>query len=179
MLAVKVDFDDRALKSFSAGLSVSALERAAKRAVRKTALWVRTQLLRYLRDDGIRRKIIVHRVKLYDKAWRTGGGSGPAVKVWFGVNAVNADELGRPVKTASGYRVRSWQFDAAFMPGINPRYRGKLYQRTTRHRLPIQRAKVEVDEMANDAFALIVHQIPGRLRELMAQELRYEVEKVR
>lgn len=178
MIDVKVDFDARQLKALSRGLSVSVLERATKRAVRKTALWVRTHLLRYLRDDGIKRKIIVHRVKIYDKEWRHGGGGGPAVKVWFGVNAVNADELGRPIKTGSGYRVKSWHFESAFVPTRNPRFKGKLYRRTTSRRLPIQRAKVEVDEMANDAFAMIVGQIPGRLHELMRQELNYEVSKL-
>ncbi|MCG9083942.1 hypothetical protein [Laribacter hongkongensis] len=178
MIAVKLDLESGSLAALSRGLSATLLERAAKRAVRKTALWVRTQLLRSLRDEGIRRKVIVHRVRLYDKAWRGGGGAGPAVKVWFGVDAIHADTLGKPVRSGSGYRVKSWRFESAFVPTKNPRFAGRLYQRTTASRLPIQRARVEIDEMANDAFALIAGRIPARLNELMRQELNYEFHKL-
>ncbi|MCG9026717.1 hypothetical protein LH462_11140 [Laribacter hongkongensis] len=178
MISVKLDLDSGSLAALSRGLSVALLGRAAKRAVRKTALWVRTQMLRRMGDDGIRRKLIVHRVRLYDKSWREDGGGGLAVKVWFGVDAINADTLGKPVRSGKGYRVKSWRFESAFVPTRNPRYAGKLYQRTTASRLPIQRAKVEIDEMANDAFALITDRIPGRLHELMLQELNYEWHKL-
>lgn len=178
MIDVKIDFDDAAFGQLSRNLTPAALLAATRRAVRKTALWVRTHLLRQLRDPDIKRKIIVHRVRLYDKNWRAGGGGGPGVKVWFGVNAINADTLGKPKATGDGYMVKSFYFEQAFMPIRNAQLKNKLYQRTTRNRLPIQRAKVEIDHMANDAFAMIVDQIPGRLQELMRQELNYEVEKM-
>lgn len=178
MLDVKLDFDTGPLAALTRGLSTTLLERATKRAVRKTALWVRTHLARDLGDYGIRRKIIIHRIRLYDKAWRSGGGSGPAVKVWFGVDALNADVLGKPVRSGRGYRVKSWRFESAFVPNKNPRFAGKLYQRTTRDRLPIQRAKVEIDHMAGDSFARITELIPDRLHELMRQELNYELHKL-
>ncbi|MCX7206505.1 MAG: hypothetical protein NT086_11075 [Proteobacteria bacterium] len=178
MIDIKIDFDDASIKALASGLSLHALERATKRAVRKTALWTRTHLLRELKDGGIRRKMIVHRVRIYDKQWREGSDGGPAVKIWFGISALNADELGKPIKTARGYRVKSWHFEAAFMPSKNSRYNGKLYQRTSKARLPIKRAKVEVDLMANTAFSRITGLIPGRLQTLMQQELNYELHKL-
>ena len=178
MIDIKIDFDQASLKALASGLTIHALERATKRAVRKAALWTRTHLLRELKDGGIRRKMIVHRVRIYDKQWRGGGSGGPAVKIWFGISALNADELGKPVKTARGYRVKGWHFEAAFMPSKNSRYNGKLYQRTSKARLPIRRAKVEVDQMANASFAKITGLIPDRLQTLMQQELNYELHKL-
>lgn len=178
MINVKIDFDDQALIPLTRGLSGSALAKATKRAVRKTALWVRTHLLRKLKDEGMRRKCIVHRVRIYDKAWRAGGGGGFATKVWFGINSIPADTLGKPVKTKTGYRVKSWRFDNAFVPTKNARMAGKLYVRTTARRMPVQRAQVQIDADANAAFSEIAGQVPARFQALMIQELRYELLKL-
>lgn len=178
MIDVKVDFDDKDMAALTRGMGANELGRATKRAVRKTALWVRTHLLRKLKDEGVRRKCIVHRVRVYDKAWREGGGGGFATKIWLGINSIPADTLGKPVKTKTGYRVKGWRFDGAFVPTKNPRYAGKLYMRTTEKRLPIQRAQVQIDAEANAAFAEITNQVPARLRTLMLQELRYELLKL-
>ena len=177
MIDVKIDFDDALYRDFARFLSTNALQSATRRAVRKTALWVRTQLLRLMKDPDIKRKIIVHRVRLYDKSWRGGGAAGPAVKVWFGVDAINADTLGQPKQAGRGYTVKRFYFEGAFVPSKNPRLAGKLYQRTTAKRLPIMRAKAEIDHMANDAFAQISGKIPSRLRELIRQELNFEIHK--
>ncbi|WP_315383318.1 hypothetical protein [Microvirgula aerodenitrificans] len=178
MIDVKIDFDDAAFGLLSRRLTPAALLAATRRAVRKTALWVRTHLLRRLRDHDIRRKVIIHRIRLYNKNWRNGEGGGPAVKVWFGIDAINADTLAKPRKDAGGYWVKDFYFPGAFVPTINPKFKGKLYSRTTRERLPFQREKIEIEAAANDAFNQIVDQIPGRLQELMRQELNYEVEKM-
>ena len=178
MIDVKIDFDDKDMAALSRGLSGNALGKATKRAVRKTALWVRTHLLRRLKDEGVRRKCIVHRVRVYDKAWREGGGGGFATKVWFGINSIPADTLGKPVKTKTGYRVKSWRFDNAFVPTKNARMAGKLYVRTTARRMPVQRAQVQISAEASAAFAEISSQVPARFRALMLQELRYELLKL-
>ncbi|WP_294348478.1 hypothetical protein [Prosthecochloris sp.] len=177
MNPVKIDFDDEEFFEFSEVLTPSAIERALKRAVRKTSMWVRTHLLREVKDIGVKRKVIVHRVRLYNKAWRESGDGGKAVKVWFGIDPLKADKIARPIRMSKGYRVKKWKFPTAFMPSKNSKYSGKLYQRTTKKRLPIMRSKVEIDEAANKAMEKIEPLIPARMRELAIRELRYEMHK--
>lgn len=174
MIGVEIDFDDSQFIKFTEVLTPARIQVAINRAVRKTALWVRTHLLRKIKDEGIRRKIIVHRVRLYNKGWRDGVAGGTAVKVWFGINAVEADRISKPIKMSKGYRVGKWQFPIGFMPKSRP---GKLYERTTSKRLPIERSKVEIDEEANAAFEEIAGQVPDRMRTLAIQELGFEMHK--
>lgn len=176
MIAVKIDFDGEAFYRFTEELGPAAIEAAIKRANRKTALWVRTHLLRAIKDEGIRRKIIVYRVRLYDKNWRAGGGGGKAIKVWFGVDPVQADRIAKPVKMEKGYRVQRWEFPKAFIPKKG-RSAGKLMERDTKNRTPIRRSLVEIDDAANAAFDEISNQVPEKMTQFALQELRYEVYK--
>lgn len=175
MIAVKIDFDDAEFIRFTETLTPAAIERAMKRATKKAAQWSRTHIGRRVKDQiDLPRKIIVSRVRVYDKGWRNGGGGGPAVKVWFGIDPVKADRVAKPVKTSKGYRVKQWDFPGGFMPPSKP---GKLFQRTTSKRLPIQRSKVEINVQGLAAFKEIEAQVPDRLRALAIQELRYEMHK--
>lgn len=176
MIAVKIDFDDSDFREFSELLNPYAIEAAIKRANRKTALWVRTHLLRKLGDSDIRRKVIVHRVRLYNKGWRGGTDGGSAVKVWFGIDPVQADRIAKPVKMAKGYRVKQWELPTAFIPKTG-RSAGKLMERTTKSRLPIRRSQVEIDDQANAAFGEIAPLVPERMRVFAMQELNFELLK--
>lgn len=175
MIAVKLDFDDADLVKFLEAMGPAQIQVAINRAVRKTAQWVRTHLLRKVKDEtGIARKVIAYRAQLYNKAWRSGGDGGKAVKVWFGVDPIKADKIDTPIKTAKGYRVKKWDFEGGFMP---PTRKGRLFQRVGKERLPIRRATVEIDEQGTAAFNEIAELIPARMRELAVQELRYEMHK--
>jgi hypothetical protein len=176
MIAVKIDFDEDAFREFSEVLTPLQIQKAINRTTRKTSLWVRTHLLRALGDYDIRRKIVVHRVKVYNKGWRTGADGGTAVKVWFGIDAVEADRIAKPVRMTKGYRVKQWEFPTAFMTKSG-RYKGKLYERTTANRLPIIRSKVEIDVPATDAFDVISGKVPDRMRTIALQELSFELKK--
>lgn len=175
MIAVKLDFDDSQFEKFTRKLSPAEIQTAINRAVRKTALWVRTHLLRRVKDEGILRRVIAYRVQLYNKAFRQGIEGGKAVKVWFGIDPINADRIAKPVKTSKGYRVKKWEFPGAFMPSSRG---GKLYERTTKNRLPIRRSKVEIDDPANAAFDEIAALVPAKMQEIALQELRFQVFKV-
>lgn len=175
MQAIKVDFDDAAFKQFAATLGEPQLLSAARRATKKAAGWMHTQVSRQVADEAKfpRRFIKVTRGKVYDKGWRRGGGSGYAYKVWLGLNPVVADKLGTPRKLVKGYAVGKHRFRDAFMPGKG-RYAGKLYRRTTRSRLPIQRVRVEWESIGRKAFLSVMPRLQVRYRELMLQELRFE-----
>jgi len=179
MISVGIDFDDKEFIEFTDKLSPGKVGRAMHRTVRETSKWLRTHLLRLVKDEGIKRKAIVHRVQIYNKSWRDGSEKGKAVKVWFGIDPVPADTVGKPVKTSKGYRVKKWKFPGAFMPTKKEGMVGKLYQRTTKQRLPIQRSKIEIDEYAESALKKLEGQIPGRMRELAIRELKAEIRRLK
>lgn len=181
MIALKIDFDDSDILTLTKELSPGRVLDAVRRAIYKTALWVRTHLASELKEEDLPRKLIVSRVQLYRQNWRKGpgaGGEGRAVKVWFGIDPVKADLIATPIKVDRGYRVQKWEFPGGFVPTLNERFKGKLYQRTTSRRLPFQRARVEVNEQATRAFNAIIDQVPGRLKTVALQELNYELQKV-
>lgn len=175
MIAVTLDFDDLDLRQLARAISPARLRAAIGRAVRKTALWVRTHLLRALKDHGIKRKLVVHRVRLYNKNWRdfehqAQGNIGKAVKVWFGTDTVLADQVGRLRREYKGYSVNDYYFPTAFSPASRP---GKLYQRTTSKRLPIMRSKITISHQAEVALQQLEDQVPGKLRAFVLHEMQY------
>lgn len=179
MLALYADFDDRALRRFASALSEPRLLAASRRATSKAARWMHTQVSRQVGDEEQlpKRLIRVSRGKVYDKGWRRNdANSGYAYKVWLGLNPLPADKLGRIRKLGKGYSVMGGRrFPGAFMPLRHPLYAGKLYQRTTKYRFPVQRVMVEWHEAGRKAFEQNVPRLQVRYRELMLQELRFEV----
>lgn len=175
MLALKVDFDDAASRQFAQSLNEARLIAASRRASKKAASWMHTQVSRAVADEAKfpRRLIKMTRGKVYDKGWRRSGDSGYAYKVWLGLNPVAADRLGTPTRLRKGYSVRGRRFPDAFMP-TRGRFADKLYRRTTKSRLPIQRVRVEWDQIGRSAFEQQIPRLQSRYRELMLQELRFE-----
>lgn len=179
MLALKIDFDDAAFRQFVQSLNEARLIAASRRASKKAASWMHTQVSRAVADEAKfpRRLIKMTRGRIYDKGWRRSGDSGYAYKVWLGLDPIAADRLGTPRKLRKGYAVRGRRFPEAFMPKRG-RYAEKLYQRTTKSRLPIQRVRVEWDQIGIRAFNQQIPRLQSRYRELMLQELRFEVMRV-
>lgn len=178
MIEVRAAFDDAGFQPLARLLDDGRILSAARRASRKTAGWVRTQMARAIGNEArLPKRILASRGHLYDKGWRTGGGGGVAFKVWFGLDPIFADRIGKPVKLARGYRVGKHSFKTAFMPRRG-RYAGKLYHRTTDARLPIMRARVEIDELGRRVFERLEPQIEARFRALVEHELRYEIMKM-
>ncbi|MDR2164586.1 MAG: phage tail protein [Zoogloeaceae bacterium] len=177
MDALRIDLEDAEFKRMIAHLSAPALTKATRRATRKTAAWVRTHLARKAANQAqIPRRIIATRIRLYNQNWRSGGG-GTAVKVWFGLNPVFADTIGKATQGAGGVKVGSFYFPSAFIPGKNPRFAGKVYQRSTAHRLPIMRSRVEMEGDGRAAYDAIRKSIEPRFVEIMRQEINYELLK--
>lgn len=109
MLALKVDFDDRQLRSFASALSETRLLQAARRASKKAAQWMHLQVSRQVADEARfpRRLVKMTRGRVYDKGWRRKStDSGYAYKVWVGLDPLPADWLGKPRALRKGYAVR-------------------------------------------------------------------------
>lgn len=178
MIEVRADFDAAELQPLARLLDEGRILTASRRASRKVAGWVRTQMARALGNEAkLPKRILSARGKVYDKGWRTGVSKGAAFKVWFGLDPIFADRIGAPQKLARGYRVGRHTFKTAFMPKRG-RYADKLYLRTTEARLPIMRARVEIDAAGKRIFDRLATDIEGRFMELLQHELRYEVLKM-
>ncbi len=173
MIDVKFVFEDVAF----AQLANTSLLAASKRAIRGAGEWYRTQLVRRMGQSGLPRKLLVARVRLHNHNWRTSAAGPPAVKVWFGINPVIADRLGKPRPETKGYSAAGYYFPTGFVPHRSQRYAGKLYHRTTSARLPITRGKVEIAPAATAAWDDLQQQLPARFETLLRRELNYEMHK--
>lgn len=178
MMNVRVDFDAAGFASIAALLHPSSVERAARRASKKTAGWVRIQIARQVGSAlKLPRRILATRGKFYDKGWREGHEGGMAFKVWFGLDPLMAERIGAPQRMVKGYRVKQHKFATAFIPKRG-RYKDKLMHRTTSARMPIMRARVEIDQAGTRAFNALAPRIQARYMELLKHEMEYEVMKM-
>jgi hypothetical protein len=178
MDSIRIDFNDAQFKRSVEYLSGNALNMAIRRAVKKTANWIRTHVGMKLKDKTqIPRALFTARIRSYDQDWRSSGGGGSAVKVWFGFNPVFADRISKARQTASGVTIGKRKYPGAFIPTKSPRFAGKVYQRTTDHRLPIMRPRVEIENEGRAIYEEIRPQIEARLMELLRQEVNYELQK--
>jgi hypothetical protein len=172
MITLALDFNNAGITRLATGLSQQVIDTATKRAVRKTAVWMRGVMAKNASaTTQLPKRILASRIQLYKK------GDGHAMKVWLGANPVIADTIATPRKLAQGYAVGKHTFPNAFMPQSG-RYAGKLYQRTTAKRLPIQRVKVEIENEGKAAFDAAALQVEARFLEIMRHEINYEISKV-
>ncbi|OYW89270.1 MAG: hypothetical protein B7Z23_12095 [Pseudomonadales bacterium 32-61-5] len=158
---------DRMVRSL--GLLPEALQRAARRAVRKTAKWTETTAARAMSADlKVQQKIIRARLRTYAR------GTGLEQKVWLGLNALAANRLGVPRRKGSGTQVGRHFLDGAFPI---KRFGNGVYRRTGADRFPLELAKVEIDKAGERALRAAATHAEARLLELLRQEMNYELSK--
>lgn len=152
------------------GLSREACQRAARRAVLKTAKWTQTQAARAMSAElRVQQRVIRARLRLYRR------GTGMEQKVWLGLNALAASRLGTARRRPGGTQVGRHFFKDAFPI---KRYGGGVYRRTGKDRFPLELARLEIDESGDAALRAAAQQADQRLLEILQQELRYEFSKV-
>lgn len=166
-----------------------SLTRAKRRAVNKTARWVRTRAIREIAAaNNIPQKILRgHRNPVSGKKTRGRRGRvfvSRAVEghehasLWIGTRAVAAGYLGTPHQFRYGAKVRGRKFEKAFVATMASGHVG-IFRRAKDGdgrvgRLPIKEEYVELAQ-ADTAVAGIRRQIPARLRKTLDQELNYEL----
>lgn len=145
-LQINVDGDIESIaRSIEATEAQVAL--ATRRALNKTAMWVRTRLLREASSTtGIKQKDIRQRLRLY-KATR----DRLSATVWLGSGAivVKAGALGRMRQTRTGAAVKGHFFEGAFVATMPNGHRG-IYERLGRKRLPIEELEVSFQQHYSD-----------------------------
>jgi len=151
-------------------LSKSAVQAAARRAVRKTARSIQTESSRALsRELRVQQKLIRARLRLYRK------GDALAQKVWLGLNAVAVAHLGEPRRAAGGTQVGRHFFKDAFPIA---RYGNGVYRRTGRERYPLELVKLDIEQTGDAVMRLAATRAEEHLMRFLQQEVRYELSKL-
>lgn len=161
-----------------------SLTRAKRRAVNKTARWVRTRAIREIAAaNNIPQKILRgHRNPVSGKQTRGRRGrvfvsraaeGHEHASLWIGVRAVAAGYLGTPHQFSYGAKVRGRKFKGAFVATMATGHVG-IFHRKGKARLPIAEDYVQLDE-APAAVATIRRGIPAQLKKNLNHELDYEL----
>ncbi len=137
---------------------------AAKRAFRKTLKWLQGQVITYATKElGILRKSLKQRWFI-DLATST---------LWIGLNPVAAHRAGKARKTKTGVKVSSYDFEGAFIASMNSNNDLLVMRRVGKHRLPIDKEFVEVDEEITLAFNKFKKLAVARFEVIFKQELNF------
>lgn len=156
------------------GVRSRAFERAANRAVRKAARWLRTQLARAVAQDaGIPvTRFRQMRVSLrYDREdW--------SANLWLGLNPIPAHRTGKVkwTRRMRGARAGRRQFRGSFAWGPNPD-KPVIFRRQGQARTPIEKVTVPVDEAAEEHARRLERRALQRFQTVLRQELNYEMAK--
>jgi len=155
------------------GVTERAAKKAARRAITKTARWMRTQAARDVSGaTGIPQKHIRRRLGSYAR-----GEEGMARSVWLGTNPIPAHRLGRARQTRRGVTVGRRRYPGAFMPW--PEQGGPVFRREGQSRHPIERVEEQIAEHGEAAMSRLQVRAQHRFTELLSQELRYEMMRAR
>lgn len=191
---LRMDVDVAELRRAPADISRAWIN-ASRRAVRKTGRWAQTHGLRAVaKASGVKvgrlRKAGNKPGRSWSRTERTG--KGESLAVWIGLNPIDAESFGKPRQTREGIRVRSRAQAGGFLAPLrggplamirqaSAKYRGEGRSKgrplTSSPNLPIQRVRFDIGNQARPALEGVQRQIPGRLREVMRQELNFEQRK--
>ena len=156
------------------GLDKAQIDRAWRRTLRKTARWAKAQVANTLRrHSGIPSGLIKRRLYFFLRSLRT-------AKVWLGLNAIKAHELGKSSRqTASGVTVGRHHFKKAWTRKfLDPN--GVVYRRTGNFRMvpmpgrgKVRREAYEIvkydwDEIGQQAFDRIEQEAGERVNKILA-----------
>lgn len=183
-MAIGVDIEldvDEVISELTRGLSRSskAVDRAITRTIRKTMRWLASQTLRLLSaETGVDRKALKARVR---QRVRPGERFG---QVWIGLLPIDAHKAGRARQNAAGVRVKSAQFESAFLMQVGGSE--KVMRRVHRGpgsaalgrqggRLPVEKVTIDISQAGQRAAAAMRKQGAERFRTLLEQELNYAV----
>lgn len=144
-------------------LTRPAIERAVRRAVRKTSSDVQRAARRELSAEWrAPRKLIAARLRAYSK-------NGLRRKVWLGLDALAARRLGALQKVRGGVRAGQHFFEGAFISK-----RGGVYHRIGRN---IEAAKLDVEEHGERVMRETAQDAEEKFMKYLEHELRHELGK--
>ena len=192
-LAPRIDVDgvDFAALSKRLGLTDQAARRAYRRAADKTLTWLKRQVARDVNGTmGIPMKVLRKRLKAYRTSQRS-----MRAKLWLGLNAIDAGEIGKGRQQRAGVRVGKFFFRGAFKARIygggekiwirrdSKWFDPDLYpskvrpgNRGTPPGFPVVKVRVKLDE-AENRFVYWSARMEAYLNTLLMKELDLEVRR--
>jgi hypothetical protein len=184
MITLKSEIDISPAIEYLHGLSKIQIDNAWRRTLRKTARWVKAAVANTLRrHSGIPSKLIERRLYFFLRSLKT-------AKVWLGLNAIKAHELGKSSRqTASGVTVGRHHFNKAWTRKVLDPY-GVVYRRTGNFQwVPVpgrgkalreayEVVKYDWNEAGQQAFDRIEQEAGERINTIFRQELNYELLKM-
>lgn len=140
------------------------VEKAAQRALVKTAQWLRTHSVRELGQElGIVQEPLRKRFKVFSRQ------SEREVRFWVGLDPIGLHRLGNPSVTARGVKVNRKEYQGAF---ISPMKSSQLtvYRRKGRERLPIEMVTEDIEDQARAVIERWQDRVFARFKELFEHE---------
>ncbi len=170
-LSVQINQAD--LAHFSAVLAAmpNACERAARRAVLRTAKKLKTETGRFINEYQalrITRAVMRSRLRLYRKGEMS-------QKVWLGMNAIAVQRLGKATQQRGGVQVGSQYYPKAFM--IKKRGQA-VYIRHGRGKWDFGYLTIDISAEAEEALMRAYQQADEWLMDILDHEIEFELSKV-
>ncbi|EOD9110310.1 hypothetical protein [Vibrio parahaemolyticus] len=193
-----LNFDD-ATADLTADLNDVAdkVAKAVNRAVKKTARWLRTHSMRDLSKElNIKQAPLKNRFIVATDPKKPG-----EAKIWIGLLAIAAHDIGRATQNQSGVRVGKHQFDGSFYRAVYGSEE-KVYIRARRNRImqhdvvrenrrrnyrplsnpklkgrfPVQVVGIDIQEPADRVIQRYEARVNQRYREILEHELKFAIE---
>lgn len=167
---IKVEIDVKQVLDLMHGLPPAAMQNAWRRTLRKTANWVKSQTAKAVsKGTKIPQKVLRQRLYFFLRSRDTG-------KVWLGLNAIEANRLGKVRQTRIGVTAGRFRFPGAWlMKNIAPD--GPVYRRTGKDRTPYEQVKYDWSSSGETAFRDAAARSEERLMVVLRQEVNYEIHK--
>ncbi|MGI0120291.1 phage tail protein [Zooshikella sp. RANM57] len=156
-------------------ISEAAFNRAANRAVNKTARWFRYHVLKEVSANiGISQKILKERFKLSLISPKS---NKKYASFWSGLLGVDPIKIGKGRKTKKGYKVGKYSFDGvfkAYQAGRWEDWKTGVYERVSDNRLPIKRYFMPIEDRVKPIIERIYGRAQAQIFKKLRQELNYE-----
>ena len=143
------------------------LDRAADRALTKTAKWLRTHSAR---EIGRELSIIQRPIRVRFKVYPVRGDR--ATRLWIGLDPLAVHYLGTPRQTPTGVSVGRHDYRHAFVDPMKSRS-PMVWRRKGRERLPIEKVTEDWQDIAQPVIQRWERRATARFAEIFEQEARY------
>ncbi|WP_441253605.1 hypothetical protein [Bradyrhizobium sp. 613_E4_N2_2] len=156
---IRLEIDKQQIDDLISTIKATDAEalKALRSTIRKMGQWLRTRAGRSIRaETGMNNKILGRRFRALKFKTKPDGGIGG---VWIGLNPVDLGLLS-PVQgmggVAAGPMGKGRAYEHAFMgkrPGeITAKFKGGVFRRTSKKRLPIERLGYDIDDEGRKAL---------------------------
>ena len=170
-LSIQIDPSDLANLGLVLANMPNACERAARRAVLRTAKRLKTATGKYISEYAalkIVRAVMRSRLRLYRKGEMS-------QKVWLGMNAIAVQRLGKATQQRGGVQVGSQYYPKAFM--IKKRGQA-VYIRHGRGKWDFGYLTIDISAEAEEALMRAYQQADEWLMDILDHEIEFELSKV-